>query len=199
MKHRKVAKSENQYLRGIIHNYSLQRWTDQEIADYLRVEKKIDIARSTVSKIKNQIEKQAEKWYIELQLSRYKYIATYKERLDSLLLYQRKLNQIIEFYMDPPNHVLYSDTLIRAISELHRIEISIFNIWKQLPTLDPSDTKNSIPNAMPIIKSKINGSEFYICNIEKCIQCHSCKRWFKNEGIISVHECDYDFIRESIK
>ena len=56
MKHGKVAKSEKPYLRGIIHNYSLQRWTDQEIADYLRVEKKIDIARSTVYKTRNQID-----------------------------------------------------------------------------------------------------------------------------------------------
>jgi c-di-AMP phosphodiesterase-like protein len=85
MKHKKVAKSEKEYVRGIIHNYSLQRWTDQEIADYLHDEKKIEIARSTVSKIKNQVEKQTEKWYTELRQSRYKYIAIYKERLDSLM------------------------------------------------------------------------------------------------------------------
>jgi Rps23 Pro-64 3,4-dihydroxylase Tpa1-like proline 4-hydroxylase len=95
MKHRKVAKPEKQYVRGIIHNLSLSRWTDQEIVDYLHDEKRIDLARSTVSKIKNQIEAQAEKWYIELRESRYKYIATYKERLDSLFSYQRKLHEIL--------------------------------------------------------------------------------------------------------
>jgi hypothetical protein len=45
-------------------------------------------------------------------------------------LSQRKLNQIVEFYLDPPNQILYSDTIIKAIAELHRIEISIFNLWK---------------------------------------------------------------------
>ena len=64
-KHTKVAKSQRQYVRGIIHNLSLQRWTSQEISDYLHDEKKIDIARSTVNSIRRQIEKQAEKWYIE--------------------------------------------------------------------------------------------------------------------------------------
>jgi IS30 family transposase len=92
MERRKVAKSEKQYLRGTIHNLSLSRWTDQEIVDYLRDEKQIDIARSTVNSIKNQIEKQAEKWYFELRESRYKYVASYKERIDSLFSVQKKLH-----------------------------------------------------------------------------------------------------------
>ncbi len=138
MKHRKVAKSHKHYVRGIIHNLSLQRWTDQEIADYLKEETKIDIARSTVSKIKNQIEKQTEKWYIELRQSRYKYIAVYKERLDSLLSYQKRLHEIVAKRSEA-----YPEIAIRAIAELHRIEISIFNLWKQLPNLDMVDSKNA--------------------------------------------------------
>lgn len=193
MKHGKVAKSEKQYLRGIVHNLSLQRWTDQEIADYLRKEKKIDIARSTVSKIKNQIEKQAEKWYIELQQSRYKYIANYKERLDSLLSYQKKLHQIIEFYMDPPRQILYSDTVIRAISELHRIEISIFTIWKQLPNLNIEDTNNKYTvdaRAEEYTEQQIKGFEFEPWDIKDSIQCPSCNRWFKDKVMLGVHECN---------
>jgi len=132
MKHRKVAKPEKQYVRGIIHNLSLSRWTDQEIVDYLHDEKRIDLARSTVSKIKNQIEAQAEKWYIELRESRYKYIATFKERIDSLFLYQRKLHEIIDATKKP-------EVQIRATSELHSIEMSIFSLWKQLPDLRIED------------------------------------------------------------
>jgi hypothetical protein len=68
--HKKRDRSTNaqkQYVRGIIHNISLQRWTDQEIADYLRIEKKIDLARITINGIRRNIEKQAAKWYIELE------------------------------------------------------------------------------------------------------------------------------------
>ena len=74
-KHIKLSKSEKEYVRGIVHNLSLSRWTDQEIVDYLHSEKKIDIARTTVNTIKNQIERKAEKWYIELRQSRFKYVA----------------------------------------------------------------------------------------------------------------------------
>ena len=132
MERRKVAKSEKQYLRGMIHNLSLQKWTDQDIADYLRDEKNVDIGRSTVTKIKNQISKEAEKWYIELRQSTYKYIATYKERIDSLLSYQKKLHDII-------SNTKKDEVKIRAISELHSIEMDLFNLWKQLPDLDIVD------------------------------------------------------------
>lgn len=134
MEDKKSSKSEKQYVRAVIHNLSLSRWTDQEIVDYLYDEKKIRIARSTVNGIKNQIAKKAEKWYLELRDSRYKYIAIYKERIDSLFSYQKKLNQIVDFYMQP-GEILYTDTIIRAIAELHRIEMSIFSLWKQLPDL----------------------------------------------------------------
>jgi hypothetical protein len=136
MERRKVAKSEKQYLRGMIHNLSLQKWTDQDIVDYLRDEKSIDIGRSTVTKIKNQIEKEAEKWYIELRQSTYKYIATYKERLDSLLSYQKKLNDILDSSKK-------EETKIRAITALQSIELDIFNIFKQLPDLRIEDVKEN--------------------------------------------------------
>jgi hypothetical protein len=130
MKHKKSSKSEKQYIRGIVHNLSLQRLTDQEIVDYLHDEKKFDIARTTVNGIKNQVEKQAEKWYIELKESRYKYIAIYKERIDSLFSYHKKLHEIVKDRSDA-----YPEIAIRAISELHRTEISVFNLFKQLPNL----------------------------------------------------------------
>ena len=38
------TKAEKQYINAIVHKYSLQRWTDQDIVDYLQ-EKKIKIGR----------------------------------------------------------------------------------------------------------------------------------------------------------
>lgn len=73
----------------------MHRFNDQEIVDYLNEEKKIDIARSTVNKIGNCAEKEVEKWYINLRDSGAKYIASYKERVDSLLSYQKKLHELI--------------------------------------------------------------------------------------------------------
>jgi IS30 family transposase len=82
----KWTKVERQYIQGIVHNYSLKRWSDQDIVNFLLEEKKIRIGRSTVARIRKQVERTAEKWYIELKKSAYKYIATYKERLDSITI-----------------------------------------------------------------------------------------------------------------
>ena len=100
------------------------------------------LAESTVNRIKNQMDKEAEKWYIELKKSTYRYVAVYKNRIDSLYSYQKKLNQIIDAYLKPGN-IIYSDTIIRAIAELHRIEMSIFALWKQLPDLDLDDSRDN--------------------------------------------------------
>jgi len=136
MERHKFTKSEKQYLRGTIHNLSLSRWTAQEITDYLQDDKKIEISRSTVTKTINQIERSAENWYIELRDSRYKFIAMYKERLDSLLSYQKKLNDILASSKK-------EETKIRAISVLQSIELDIFNIFKQIPEVRFEDNNKT--------------------------------------------------------
>ena len=92
----KWTKAERQYVKGIVHNYLLQRWTDQDMVHYLHEEKKIKIARSTVTTIKNKFAEEAGNWYFELRESSYRTIAFYNERLDSLLSYQKKLNDIMD-------------------------------------------------------------------------------------------------------
>jgi hypothetical protein len=133
---RRWTKAEKQYIKPIIHNYPLQRWTDQDIVDYLREEKKIKIGRSTVTKIKNQVEQEAEKWYIELRESGSKYVAVYKERLDSLLSYQKKLHDII-------SSTEKLEVQVWTISELHSIEMSLHSLFKELPqfNIEPESMK----------------------------------------------------------
>ena len=96
IKQRKVTREQRQYIRGIIQNLALQRWQDQEIVDYLNNEKNITLSRSAVTRIRIRIERQAEKWYFELRESRYRYVAMFKDRIDSLLSYQKKLHEIIK-------------------------------------------------------------------------------------------------------
>lgn len=188
--------SGREYVNGIVHNLSLQRLTDQEIVDWLREEKKISLDRSTISKMRNREEQQAEKWYIELKESRYKYIANYKAILDSLLSYQKRLNQIIEFYLQPPMQILYPDTIIKAVAELHRIEVSMFNIWRQLPDFDIVDkvkqqkeeTQEEDRNLHVVSIEDINGVEEIPEEDKKYwhnwIQCNGCKRWWRGQELL---------------
>lgn len=214
MERHKRTKSEKEYVNAIIQNLSLQRLTDKEIVDYLHKEKHIDIARSTVTNIRNRIEKQAERWYLELRNSAYKYIAVYKERIDSLFRYQRILHDIIGSSKKP-------EVKIRAISELHSIEMSIFSLWKQLPNLDMVDLhiqqqEDGYENRQaPPVDEKEERERFdkwteegrplseqyraqmvakYGVTIEpwdqpSWLRCPHCWRWFKNNSILAGHTC----------
>lgn len=98
------TKAEREYVKGIVHNLSFKRLSDREIVDWLKQEKRIDLGRSTVAKLRNKIEKEAESWYVGLRESSTKYIAIYKDRLDSLYSYQKKLHEIIdEVYESNPS------------------------------------------------------------------------------------------------
>jgi len=72
-KRHKCTNSEREYVRGIVHSLSFQRWIDRDIARFLNEEKKIEISRSTVSRLRKQVEEQAEKWYIELRNSTFNF------------------------------------------------------------------------------------------------------------------------------
>ena len=193
MSHNKSTRAQKEYVRAVIHQLSLQRLSDTEISDYL-AEKGIVLARCSVNGIKKQIEKQAEKWYIELKQSRYKYIATYKERLDSLLSYQKLLHDMI-------SSIKKEEIKIRAINELTNIEMNIFNLWKQLPELDIVSTtkqeqqqpeRQQEEEDPPVCSIEdINGVE-EIPEEDKRLwhnweQCDHCKRWWRGRELLDYH------------
>ena len=197
--HTKLTKSDKEYVKGLIHNLALQRLTNQEITEHLQ-SKGLDIARSTVCTIRNKIEKETEKWYIELRESRYRYLATYKERLDSLMSYKRKLNNIVEICT---SNSIYHDTVIKAISELHKIELSIFNIWKQLPVISSysevkvpqleelkQELEQQFQRQLQEAKEEEIGLTAMPWDDHDWFQCKDCKRWFKHELVDNCcHNC----------
>ena len=111
------TKAEREYVKGLVRKLSFQRLTDRAIVQWLHAEKEIDLNMSTISKMRVQVEKEATKWYVRIRESDSKYVAIYKERLDSLQSYQKKLHEII-------NQVSSHEIVLRQISELHRTEVS---------------------------------------------------------------------------
>ena len=71
--------------------------------------------------------------------SRHRYVAMFKDRIDSLLSYQKKLHEIINTASTYPDaegeHQPRPEVKIKAITELHAIEVTLFQMWKQLPNL----------------------------------------------------------------
>lgn len=129
---RKFTKAETNYIKGIVEGLTLDRYPESQILQYLEEEHQINIHRSYISHIRMNMQKKSKSWFERLRSSDYAYLYTYKERIDSLLRYQLKLNTIVNNDNTP------TGDKIAAIRELHKIEMSIATIYKNIPnTLTP--------------------------------------------------------------
>jgi hypothetical protein len=151
----KFTKAKSNFLQGIVHGLTLDRFSDSEIVQYLKDQHNIQIERSTVYKIRKRIEKEGKTWYEQLRQSDYKYIYTYKERIDSLNRYQRKLNEIMN--KESSSNIVK----IKAISELHKIEITLAKLYGNLSNVFPSSDNNdfSILGSSATAESAITSEE----------------------------------------
>jgi hypothetical protein len=126
----KFTKAESNYIRGIVEGLTLDRYRDSEIVRYLNEEHKISIDESAIRHIRRKMQKDSKPWLQRLRDSEYLYLSSYKERIDCLLRYQMKLNQIVN---NPRSN---DSTRISAIKELHSIEMDIAQLFLRLPTFN---------------------------------------------------------------
>ena len=94
--------------------------------------------------------------------------------------------------------MIYTDTVIRAISGLHRIEISIFNLWKQLPELDivekPKEKEEEVSNEIPPMLDEVdlNGVEEIPekdgSTWHAWLRCEICNRYWQGEQLLNYHK-----------
>ena len=126
----RLTKAERELAKVKIAMLSFKRYSESEIVKQLAEERPpIMLSKSRVHQIKTGLEKKADSWYTRLRDTTYQYKATYKDAIDSLYRYQNML------------HKLYNQEgqdKLAIIRELHHIELSIKNIYKELPTIGTS-------------------------------------------------------------
>jgi hypothetical protein len=133
----KLTKAERYLAKVIIAHLTFERYTEREIVEELhKRDPPINLSKTAIHDIRVSLEKQAEKWYIHLRDSRYKYLATYKDRIDSLFKYQNMLHQAIQ------NKEIDK---MSAIKELHRLERTIKDIYKDIPQIGIQNDVSTIP------------------------------------------------------
>jgi hypothetical protein len=130
----------------MIAHLSFERYTEREIVEELKNrDPPINLSKTAIHDIRVALEKQAEKWYIDLRDSRYRYLATYKDRIDSLFKYQNMLHKAIQ------NREMDK---LSAIKELHSIERTIKDIYKEIPQIGvPTEDVPTVPTEEPEMES----------------------------------------------
>ena len=138
----KFTKTEKQYLRGIIHTLALEKYNNKQIQEFLH-EKGIEIDNSTISRIRNNISKGAEKWYTELRKSRYLYIAHFKDRIDSIYKVQKQLWDIAN---DPNNQIADRRGALAEIHHTEKTLSALYDISRYLTDRIEKDYGDSTDN-----------------------------------------------------
>lgn len=131
-----LTRAERQLAKIIVAHLTFERYSEREIVQELsKRDPPINLSKSAVHDIRVALEKQAEKWYTDLRDSKYRYLATYKDRIDSLFKYQRMIHDAIKNKeMDKLN----------AIKELHNLELSIKDIYKEIPEIGISEGQSDV-------------------------------------------------------
>ena len=108
---------------------TLKRLSDSEVINEVERQTNNTISRSGLYNIRQQIKKDSYEWYKTMREGEYEYLHEFKERINEIQSLQKKANQIIDTNEHNPQIQL------SAISELHRLNITLSNYIEVLPTV----------------------------------------------------------------
>ena len=100
-----------------------------------------------LSTIRQQIKRESYHWYSQLREGEYEYLHEFKERINEILFMQKKLYEIIDNNEDNPA------IQIDAISELHKLNITLSNYFSVAPSIG-NVTLSTIPETKATINDK---------------------------------------------
>ena len=103
--------------------------TDNEIIEQIERQTGQTITRFGLYKIRQQTKKDSWEWYKTMREDSYSYLHEFKERINEIESLQKKANQIIDKNEHNPQIQL------SAISELHKLNITLSNYIEVLPTV----------------------------------------------------------------
>ena len=102
------------------------------------------MSRSGLYHIKQQIKKGSYDWFKQMREGQYAYIHEFRERIDEILELQKKHYEIIDNDREP--------TTVKqaSLAELHRLSITLSNLYDVAPTIVNGITVSTTPETKTI-------------------------------------------------
>ena len=120
---------ERGLIKSLVATLSLKRIPDAEIVKEIERQTDSSFTISGLAKVKEQLKKESHGWFKLMRQDQYAYIHEYKSRIEEIESLQKKANQIIDKNEHNPQIQL------SAISELHKLNITLSNYIEVLPTV----------------------------------------------------------------
>jgi hypothetical protein len=108
---------------------SIKRIPEQEIIKAVFDQTNETISERYLYSTKQQIKRESYQWYKTMREGEYEYIHEFKERINEILFVQNKHHQIIDNNEDHPQIQQTS------LAELHRLSITLSNLFDVAPTI----------------------------------------------------------------
>jgi hypothetical protein len=123
---------------------TLKRIPDAEIIKEIEKQTNSTFTRFGLYRVKQQIKKESYDWYKSMREGQYEYIHEFKERVNEILTLQQRHYEIIDNDKEP--------TAVKQVSlaELHRLTITLSNLYDVAPTIINDSTLSVTPEVKGI-------------------------------------------------
>jgi hypothetical protein len=128
-------------------NLSIKRVPNAEIIKAVAEQSGRTITERYLSMIKQQIKRESYHWYKTMREGEYEYLHELKERINEIMDLQKKVHKIIDNNENNPTIQL------NAISELHKLNITLSNYFDVAPSIGINTISES-PQPQPQSEGK---------------------------------------------
>jgi hypothetical protein len=125
----KFTNLEKEAVKSTVAILTIKRIPDKEIIKAIAEQTNKTVTVRHLTRIKQQIKQDSSKWYSQLRQGEHDFIHEFCQRINEVLLMQKKLHQIIDSNENNPSIQL------DAISELHKLTITLSNLIDVAPSI----------------------------------------------------------------
>ena len=125
----KYTAAERALVKSIVATLSIKRIPDQEIVNEVFSQTNKTLSKSGLHSVRQLIKRESFKWYKTMREGQYEYIHEFKERINEILSLQKKHHQIIDSH-DRTHNIQQT-----SMAELHRLSITLSNLFDVAPTI----------------------------------------------------------------
>jgi hypothetical protein len=144
----KFTRGERAVVKNIVATLAIKRIPESEIINEIYKKTGKTITKTALFYIKQSIKKESAKWYEELRQGRYEFLHEFKERINEILFMQKKVYEIID------NNEKNPSIQLDAITELHKLNITLSNYFSVAPSIVNNATVSTIPETKAVINDR---------------------------------------------
>ena len=163
----KYTVAERAFVKSIVGTLSIKRISDLEIVNEVFNQTNKTLSKSGLHNVRQSIKRESYKWYKTMREGEYEYIHEFKERINEILFLQKKHHEIVE------NNSTNPQIQQTSLAELHRLSITLSNLFDVAPTIINDITIPAAPQSKSSNNSNHRKRVYRLVSILKYYKNHS--------------------------